>query len=65
MKPRFKKTRFPSRITYGGTITLKDLQKAFGIPEDAEVTVAVPSGGDYSGQKLDVGEIQVRWERVE
>lgn len=52
---------------YSGIITVGEIKKKFGIPDDAEVYVRVPGGADWSNMKLDLLEapIQVQWERVE
>ena len=36
-----------------------------GIPDGAELTIDVPSGGDYSGMTIDPEDITVRWETTE
>lgn len=42
-----------------GKITLLDLREAFGLPADAVISVEVPSGGDYSGETLDIGSVYI------
>lgn len=50
------------------TISAEDIKKAFGLPDDCELCVEVPSGGDYSGVELEIGydtELTVKWEETE
>jgi hypothetical protein len=66
-KRRFKVLATEHRTRYSGTINANDLRKAFRIPTDADITFTVPSGGDWSGQAVDLDDghvIHVSWEEV-
>jgi hypothetical protein len=39
-----------------GTITVDMLRKAFQLPDHAEITITVPTGGDWSGMNITFGE---------
>lgn len=72
-----KKVAVSKRITKitKTTITLnaKDIRELLQAPATARVTFQVPSGGDYSGDKLNLTErsnamdsiVEVMWEQVE
>lgn len=32
------------------------------IPKNAVITIQIPSGGDYSGEKLEIEQLEVRWD---
>jgi hypothetical protein len=48
---------------YQRDITAADIRKALSLPEDADITIEVPGGGDYSGQvlNLDVANARATW----
>lgn len=64
MKRRFSVEAVHRVCTYRGVITVADIRRQFSIPDDAVITVRVPSGGDYSGEDIDLTEIHVSWEQV-
>lgn len=48
--------------------TAAALRKALGLPDDAEITVAVPGGGDWSNAALEISDsttLDARWTRRE
>ena len=57
------KKRYVHRVTAADIITL------VGAPFEAEVTVVVPTGGDWAGERLDIGSdipyVSVSWETEE
>jgi len=65
---RFKIVEQSNTTIYRGVITAEDLRKQFKIPDKAEITVMVPTGGDWSGTELEIGKdvpgIRVQWENV-
>lgn len=66
---RFKVTKLSETVRYSGIITAADLRKKFNIPIGAEITVDIPSGGDWSGESVEIGgesipHIKVDWEEV-
>ena len=66
---RFKASILSETVRYSGIITAADLRKQFNIPEAAEITVDIPSGGDWSGESVEVGgdaipHIKIEWEEV-
>lgn len=68
-KRRFKIDTYDnSRVVTSGKITAADLRAAFKIPDDAEISVSIPTGGDWSGMDAtlgtDIPHIDVRWERI-
>lgn len=49
---------------HSGRITGEMLREVFDLPDDAELTVLVPSGGDYSGMRLHLDadiNLDARW----
>jgi hypothetical protein len=66
MTRRFKVEEMSVRRVFKGTITAEDLRVKFNIPKDAEITLTVPGGADWSGMALDISEhpIDVKWEEV-
>jgi hypothetical protein len=66
-KPRFKSIELSTVRRFRGTISASDLRKAFRIPAGASITFTVPTGGDYSGQNLDLEDgyaLIVEWEEL-
>ena len=51
-----KKTFTTKKTTFEGTLTGKDLIKAFGLPEGAKVEFFVPGGGDWSNEIIEIDE---------
>jgi len=62
----------PDRVTVVtksvGRITARDIREMFSLPADAVISVEVPSGGDYSGETLDIGpdipHLKVVWQQT-
>jgi hypothetical protein len=52
--------------TFTMELTAKDLRKALGLPDDAELEFFVPGGGDWSNTSvsLDSYPIYVSWKRT-
>ena len=49
-----KKTVTITRKYNSVTITREDLIKAFGLPDNASISVSVPGGGDWSNCELPI-----------
>jgi hypothetical protein len=57
---RFKKTT--EKVVMSGVITVDDLRKKFRIPENATITITVPSGDKF--ETLNIHEIHVSFEKT-
>jgi hypothetical protein len=66
-KKRFTRT-MPIRNTihYHGVITADDIKRKFKIPAQAQITMTVPGGGNWSGMSIVMGEdfphLTVTWD---
>lgn len=52
---------------YSAEITIADIRKRFRLPEDAEVYIRVPGGGDWSNMDLEIDTdrpLRARWEKA-
>jgi len=55
MTVKLKRIEARVKTDFRGIITLEELREAFGLPADAEVTVRVPGGGDWSNEDITMG----------
>ena len=54
---KLKIEKFPEgRVVKRGIITVEDVRRKFNLPPNAEVTVRVPGGGNWSGLDAVLGE---------
>lgn len=60
-----KQTR-RSVTTVSGTVTAEELRTALELPRDAVILFQVPTGGDYSGDRLAIDEhpLIVTWQVI-